>query len=190
MEFRRAQSVDFDGMVTLLDANLTRNLTDDQKRDGFLSVRFTADQFAKMNDNLCVIVAVERGIVRAFLCASNVAFNEPFDLPRTMIDRFPKVLYRSKPLSDRQICIAGPTCIDSSWRGHGVLQSLYRCFLDIVPSQYELVTAFVSQDNPRSLRACEKLGMTVVDKFHYRARQYVIVAGELNLNLEKLRKNV
>jgi len=171
---------DFESLVSLQNSNLASNLSDEQRRDGFLSVRFSAKQFADMNDDLSVIVGTEEETVKAFLCASTVQFNAPFALPKTMIDRFPHAIYDSKPLSDWFACIAGPVCIDAALRGQGVLKMLYDCFYNIAPVQYELATVFVSVDNPRSIMAHEKPGMRIVDEFDFNSRQHVIMAGKMN----------
>lgn len=182
--FRRAESADFESLVSLQNSNLASNLSDDQRRDGFLSVSFSAKQFADMNDDLCVVVGTQEKVVKAFLCASTVEFNKPFALPKTMIDRFPQAIYDSKPLSDWLVCIAGPVCIDAALRGQGVLEMLYDCFYDIAPPQYELATVFVSADNTRSIRAHEKLGMRIVDEFDFNTRRHVIMAGKIKRQLE------
>jgi hypothetical protein len=177
--FRRAQIPDFDGLVTLQNANLAANISDDARRDGFLSVGFSAEQFSRMNDDLCVIVATHQNLVKAFLCASSVEFNRPFALPKTMIDRFPQAVYDNKPLTDWHVCICGPVCIDVSLRRQGVFEKLYECFYKLVAKNFELATLFVSTDNPRSINAHEKVGMKIIDHFDFNARPHVIMAGRI-----------
>ncbi len=179
MEFRKARMTDFGSLVLLQKSNLATNLSDDKKRDGFLTVNFSAEQFADMNDDLSVIVGVQENVVRAFLCASSVQFNTSFALPKAMIDRFPRAIYDSKPLSDWCACISGPVCIDAALRGQGILKMLYECLDTTAPVQFELATVFVSLDNPRSIKAHEKLGMRIVDEFDFNSGQYVIMAGRM-----------
>ena len=180
MVFRRAATADFESLVSLQNSNLASNLSDQQRLDGFLSMGFSAKQFADINDDLTVIVGTEVEIVKAFLCASTLQFNAQFALPKTMIDRFPHAIYDSKPLSEWSACIAGPVCIDAALRGQGVLKMLYDCFYNIAPVKYELATVFVSADNPRSIRAHEKLGMRIVDDFDFNSSRHVIMAGKMN----------
>ena len=179
IEFRRAQGDDFESMVALQNLYLANNLADDQKKDGFLSVGFSQEQFKAMNDNLLVVVGTTTLGVKAFLCASTVEFNLPLALPKAMIDEFPNTIYENKPLSEWNICIAGPVCVDASLRGQGVLDKLYSSFYDLAPPQYELAVVFVSVDNPRSIRAHEKVGMSVVGNFEFKGHQHVIMAGKI-----------
>lgn len=180
MEFRRVQPGDFEGLIELQNANLATNLSDDQKRDGFLSVGFSAEQFAAMNDDVAVIVGVEGDEVKAFLCASSIESNMQFALPKAMIDRFPGVVHDSKPLSDWRVCIAGPMCVDAQFRGQGVVKMLYDCLAEVASPRYDLAVVFVSVANPRSIKAAsDKLHMQVIDEFDFDARHYVTMAGRL-----------
>ena len=177
LEIRRAGAADFDSVVALSTANLATNLSDEQKRDGFLSVGWTAEQYAAMNDDLAVIIAVQDKVVKAFLCASTVQFNLPFDLPKAMIDQFPHAMYDGKPLTEWRAFIGGPVCVDASLRGQGILEKLYACLYEMVAPQYDLAIVFVSTTNPRSIKAHEKVGMQVVDEFEFNSRRLVIMAG-------------
>lgn len=176
IEFRRAKVGDYASVVELQSANLASNLSEDQKSDGFLSVGFTEEQFAGMDSDLAVVLGLDGNTVKAFLCTSTVEFNRPFALPRAMIDRFAHVIFDDKPLSEWRVAITGPVCIDASLRGQGVLEKLYVCFYDVAPPQYELAVVFVSLQNPRSIKAHEKLGMAIVDEFEFNSRKYVIMA--------------
>ncbi len=50
MFFQKASSEDFQGILDLQHKNFIHNLTDSEKKDGFLSVEFTKEQFETMNN--------------------------------------------------------------------------------------------------------------------------------------------
>ncbi len=175
LEFRRARGADFEGMVELQDLYLAANLQPDQKRDGFLSARFSAEQFAAMDPDLCLVVGVDNDRVKAFLCSSTPEYNMDFALPRTLVERFPHVTFEGKLLSEWKTCICGPACVDREWRGKGIVERLYEKCFELLPTDYELAVIFVSTDNPRSIRAHEKLGMVVLDNFVFNERDFVIM---------------
>ena len=179
LQVRRAEVTDFEGIVSLQNINSIKSLSEEQKRDGFLSANFSAEQFSAMNDNLAVIVAVQDNEIEAFLCASTIEFNESFALPKTMIETFPLAKYESKPLTDWQVCIAGPVCIDVSVRGQGILKKLYERLYQVAANSYELAVVFVDLDNTRSIAAHKKVGMQVLTEFSFNARRYVIMAGKM-----------
>lgn len=177
---RRAQVGDFEQLVDLQNTNSRNALSAEQIRDGFLSAQFSAEQYERMNEDLCVIVGVRGAVVKAFLCMSTPQFNMDFALPRTMIDRFSDLTYESESLSAFEVCIGGPVFVDFDLRGQGILSSLYEFFCQIAPAQYSLITSFVSTDNPRSIRAHEKLGLQEIDNFEFNLRRYVTIAGRVS----------
>jgi hypothetical protein len=179
MLFRRASGTDFDGIVKLQDLNLASNITDDQKKDGFLSAAFSAQQFQSMDNDGCVIAGLDGESVKAFLCSSTPMFNLPFPLPAAMIERFSSIDLGGRSLSNQQVLITGPVCIDQSVRGQGVLEKLYEALYKELFGQYDAAVVFVSKENPRSIKAHEKLGLNVVDEFDFGGKNYVIMAVAL-----------
>lgn len=178
MLFRRAYGADFEGMVKLQDLNLVSKISDEQKKDGFLSAAFSAAQFESMDNDGCVIVGLDADEVKAFLCASTPMFNLPFPLPSAMIERFPVIDFKGKKLSQMQTIITGPVCIDESWRGKGVIERLYEALYQELHGEYNAAVVFVSVENPRSIKAHERLGMTVVDEFTFKEKSYVVMAAD------------
>ena len=195
ISYRRASGQDFDNIVNLQNLNLEANLDSEQKQNGFLSGQFSAAQFRLIDADGGVVVAVAAvghdgnasgnasggsDEVRAYLCASSVAFNMSFALPRAMIESFPQAIYQGRPLSEQNVLIAGPVCVDSAYRGQGVVGELYRALFTIVPRLYEAAVVFVSLDNPRSISAHAKLGMNQVSKFCFNEKEYVIMACSIS----------
>ena len=193
--YRRASGQDFDNIVNLQNLNLEANLDSEQKQNGFLSGQFSAAQFRLIDSDGGVVVAVAAagddcntsgnpddtsGEVKAYLCASSVAFNMSFALPRAMIESFPQAIYQDRPLSEQKVLIAGPVCVDSAYRGQGVVGELYRTLFTLVPKSYEAAVVFVSLDNPRSISAHVKLGMNQVSKFCFNEKEYVIMACSIS----------
>lgn len=185
ISYRRASGQDFENIVNLQNLYLEANLESEQKHDGFLSGQFSAAQFRLINADGAVVVAVagardesnaSSGEVEAYLCASSVPFNMAFALPRAMIESFPKAIYQDRPLSEQNLLIAGPVCVASAYRGQGLVLELYRTLFTLLQERYEVVVVFVSLDNPRSISAHSKLGMTAVSNFKFNEKEYVIMA--------------
>jgi hypothetical protein len=186
ISYRRARGQDFENIVTLQNLYLEANLGTEQKQDGFLSGQFTSEQFRLMDLDGGVVVAVAgdesnaASEVKAYLCASSQAFNMSFALPRAMIESFPQATYKGRPLSEQNLLIAGPVCVDSAYRGQGVVGELYSTLFALVPNLYEVVVVFVSLDNPRSISAHAKLGMNEVSTFCFNEKEYVIMACSIS----------
>ena len=85
MNYRKAGAADIEGILELQQQNLIRNLSESEKKDGFLSVEFTHEQFVMMNDESGIIVCKDNEIIRGYLCTSTTKFNTAFALPSAML---------------------------------------------------------------------------------------------------------
>lgn len=177
MEFRRAKDVDIPAILDMQAANFIGNLKDAERRDGFLSVKFTRRQFEEMASHVGVIIAAAEGGLAGYLCASSCEFNRSFPLLVAMMRQFDAIDYRGRSLAASRVFIYGPVCIDRSYRGQGLLRGLYDTLLQEVVGRYDIGVAFVAGDNPHSLRAhVDGLGMTHVGEFTFSGKQYHILA--------------
>ena len=176
-QFRRVRDRDYPALLALQEANLRDHLTQEQRNEGFLSARFSRDQFAEMNAGVAVVVAEADGAIAGYLCGSTVEFNRRFALLAAMIERYPQIEWRQRPLDRYVSFVYGPVCVDRRFRGRGLLRGLYRALLDAAADRFEIGVAFVAQDNPRSLGVhVQGLGMDDVGDFEFNERRYRILA--------------
>src|SRR5439155_27022121 len=122
----------------------------------------------------------DNGAVKGFLAAGTPEFNRARPLPAATIARFPDVSYEGSPLTDWRCCICGPVAIDSSARGTGAFEGMYRELFRILSQDYELAVTLVSVDNGRSLHAHEKVGYERVDNFTYNSREFIILVRKID----------
>ena len=180
MDIRRACPADIPAILQLQEANLFANLTPEQRVDGFLSARFSGEQFARMAQEVAVLVAVDRGHVAGYLCASGLEFNRQFPLLAAMLGEFGRIDFLGRSLSAQRCFIYGPVCIDRALRGRGLLSGLYRMLRNTIGTGYDAGVAFVAQDNARSLSThAEGLGMSIVGEFAFDAKRYWVLAFEI-----------
>lgn len=175
MEFRRPSRNDFKDMLTLQENNLVTSLNQTERADGFLTACFTEQQFQAMNDDLCVVVCEDAGKIIGYACASSINFNKNVPLVAAMLEQFPHIVYRQKPLSSYRAFIYGPVCIDKDYRGKGILAHLFDQMIQIVRQekhQFELLTVPISSENERSLNAHQKLGIEIVSQFTFNDKTF------------------
>ena len=160
--FRRALNEDLEGVRELLERNLAGNLSESQKKDGFLSVHFTADQLREMADDGVMIVVLCGSRVVGFLSTQSCRYNLSIPIARTMLEAL------SDSIEQHQTLVCGPVCIDSAFRGQGILEQIYALLVEEAADTYNTGVTFVSESNPRSIAAHEnKLGMTSVGRFEH-----------------------
>ncbi len=177
MIYQRLRARHLPKVLALQEANLHENLTVGQRREGFLSVRFTAAQFGEMERDLAVLAAVDGEVVAGYLCASTLAFSRRILLLAAMIERFPHVQFLGLALSAQRCFVYGPVCVARVRRGQGVLRGLYDALCRELAGDFDAGTLFIAKDNPHSLAShAEGLGMTLVGDFAFENRGYWLLA--------------
>jgi hypothetical protein len=176
MYFQKASSADFQGILSLQQKNFIHNLTDSEKKDGFLSIEFTKEQFETMNNQAGIVVCKNKEIIYGYLCASLPNFNKSFELPAAMIALYPRFSYKEKPLDQYRSIVAGPWCIERNSRGKGIFINMWNFLNEILAKEIELITTFVSIHNLRSLYAAKKVGMEEITTFEFNKKEFCLLA--------------
>ncbi len=176
-EFRRATPQDYSAILRLQTANYIANLSDAERKQGFLSAEFTREQVADMARDLGTMLAVVGSDVAGFLCAFRREFSTGSPVIAKMLESYDLVQFEGKPLSHYQSYLYGPVCIGREYRRRGLLRGLYQAQIADLAGQFEVGVAFVARNNPHSLRAhVSGLGMTEVGDFEVKGNSYVILA--------------
>jgi hypothetical protein len=171
--FRRASAADYPAIVLLHRENLYTNLSDQEQKDGFLSLDISEQQLSEANEDLAVIVAIQEQSVVGYVFGTTIDYNRQFPLLKYMISLYEETKFQGRLLSNYRSFLYGPVCVAFTHRGTGLVQGLFQELLTQVAGRYEAGTAFVSKNNPRSLRAhIQKLGMEVLRDFEFKGKEY------------------
>jgi hypothetical protein len=175
--FRSATLDDYPAIVDLQAVNHIRNLSLEERKQGFLSAEFSPAQVAAIAQDLGITVAVSAGELAGFLCAFRKEFNHGSPVIAKMLDSYDRAEFEGRRLSAYASYIYGPVCIARAFRGKGLLRGLYEAQLNLLAGQFDLGVAFVSRDNPHSLNAhVIGLGMKEAGEFQLGGSSYVILA--------------
>lgn len=184
MNYRKPIGDDFEKMVQLQNKYLKSVLSTEEQANGFLSVAFTADQFRAMDKDLCIAVCSDdQDQLRGYLCSSTPQFNQQFPLLASMINRFPHIQYRNKPVSTYHSFLTGPGCVDKKFRGQGIYLNLYQKLFEMIPPEYEIALTMISDDNPRSLNGSKNSGREVLGQFEFNGKLFWILARPVSKSL-------
>jgi predicted N-acetyltransferase YhbS len=177
IEYRRARQDDYPAILALQSANFIENLAEAERKDGFLSAQFTAEQTARIAEDLGTMVAVAGGRVSGFLCAFRKEFVTGSPVIASMLASFDRLSFQGQPLSSFNSYIYGPVCIDRDYRRRGLLRGLYEAQKSDLAGQFEIGVAFVSRSNPHSLSAhVAGLGMIEAGDFEVKGSTYATLA--------------
>jgi hypothetical protein len=180
VHYVRAQPEHYPALLRLQSANYIANLSEEERRDGFLSAEFTLKQVARMAEELGTTVAIAGNDVAGFVCAFRREFDTGSPVIGKMIECYDRLQLAGRPLSAYSSYIYGPVCIAREYRRRGLLRGLYEAQTRDLAAQFEIGVAFVARSNPHSLQAhVAGLRMIEVGDFECNGNDYVILAFSL-----------
>jgi hypothetical protein len=177
IEYRRTKPADYGDILRLQSANYIANLSEEERKTGFLSAEFTPEQTAQIAEDLGTIVAVIDDQIVGFVCAFRNEFETGSPVIAKMLASYDRMIFEGRALSSFRSYIYGPVCIALEFRGRGLLRGLFEAQKNNLAGQFEIGVAFVSRNNPHSLQAhVDGLGMSEVGDFECRGTIYVTLA--------------
>lgn len=173
---RQAESKDYPAIIELQNANTPDQLTEEEKKQGFVVSSMTEEILDGINKNLGVLVAIEDDQLAGFVCLAKTNPLPEHPIVKAMYESFPHQTFNEKPLTDSRVFIYGPVLINSKWRGKGILKMLFSAVKDFTKKDYDLGTAFINDKNPHSLAVhVDGLGMTALKPFNYKEETFQLV---------------
>lgn len=178
--YRRAASEDYSAILRLQTVNFIGNLSEEERKQGFLSAQFSPSQVSHMAEDLGIMIALVGSDIAGFLCAFRNDFEHGSPVLGKMFESYDQVKFGGKALSSYRSYAYGPVCIGREYRRLGLLRGLYQAQKKDLAGQFDVGVAFVSRSNPHSLSAhVAGLGMTEAGDFEVNGNIYVILAFSL-----------
>jgi GNAT superfamily N-acetyltransferase len=148
-------------ILDLQRANLARNLSEEEvKAQGFVTVEHTLDVLKRMHAIAPSFIALDGdrlagyALVMPLQCRSFLPILEP------MFARL-----NSLGMPRRRFYVMGQICVGKPWRGQGVFDLLYRAHRRDLRAIYDFSVTEVATRNTRSMRAHQRVGFTVIDRY-------------------------
>jgi len=91
--FRRAVPEDYAAILQLQSANYIAKLSDEERKEGFLSAQFTLEQTAQIAEDLGTTVAVVDQELAGFLCAFRREFDTGSPVIAKMLDSYDRITF-------------------------------------------------------------------------------------------------
>ena len=169
---------DMDGVLALLKANHVSNMTEEEKKNGFVTTNMTNEQMTRL---ICeengVTVAKDGDKVVAFALAASWEFWKEWPFFQYMIEILPDNSYNGEPLTVANSYQYGPVCVDKDYRGTGVFEKVFFASLESMESRFPYMVTFVNKVNPRSYEAhTRKAKLDEVCSFSYNNNNYWMFA--------------
>jgi GNAT superfamily N-acetyltransferase len=171
----------FEGILELQKRNLHATLSAEQQaREGFVFAEHNLQLLKKMSSSLPQVIALHNDKVVGYNLAMTSSMQGELESLIPMFNEFEKCTYRGKDLAGYQYLVGGQVCVDKAFRGQGLLARLYHETRKRVYSQYQLCITEISQRNPKSLLAHQKMGFDVIRTYQDKKELWNIVAWDMH----------
>lgn len=168
---------DIGGVLALQRANLFDNLSPDERKQGFVTTPFSADQIGELIRERGVFVAEEQGEIMGYVMAGSWEYFSKWPIFPLMVSRLKSLAASGMPVLPERSFQYGPVCINSALRGSGIFPVLFEEMRREFALRFPVGITFINRVNARSYKAhTQKLGMTVIDTFDFSGRSYYMLS--------------
>ena len=178
---RIATTSDIDGILSLQDKYLYRNLNEEERKKGFVTTPFTVPQLEEIIRQKGLFVAEnENNKIIAYAFGGSWEYFEQWEIFNFMVSRFPKLSFKDYTITTENSFQYGPVCIDEKYRGKGLLNLLFEEMRIELFKRYPISITFINKVNIVSEMAhTKKLGWEIIDEFEFNDNNYIGLAIEM-----------
>ena len=181
---RLATKHDIQGIIDLQEQYLFANLSETEKKNGFVTTPFTISQLSEILKQRGLFVTENKGIIVGYTMAACWAYFSQWPIFPHMISRLSGLMFKGTSVSDQNTFQYGPVCVDSHMRGTDLFPHLFETMRMELSSRFPVGITFINKVNKRSYKAhTQKLGMTVVDEFEFSGQAYYGLAFDTALSV-------
>ena len=181
IQFEIATLNDIDGVLTLQELYLVSNLSDEEKKAGFVTTPFTITQLTEVINCKNLFVAIDNNKIIAYIFTGSWDFFNQWPIFNHMISLLPALKFLDFNFTTENSFQYGPICIHKDYRGKALIFSFFEFMRINMKSKYPLSLTFINKTNIPSRKAhTEKLKWTIIDDFQFNQNEYYILAYDMN----------
>lgn len=173
---------DIPGVLSLQERNLYSNLSEEERKKGFVTTPFTVPQLEEIIKlNGLFVAENERKVLVAYAFAASWKYFEQWEIFNVMVSRFPKLVFNNEKITTKNTFQYGPVCIDMEYRGRGILNLIFEEMRIELLKKYPISITFINKVNTISTIAhTRKLGWEIIDEFELNGNNYIVLALDMN----------
>ena len=184
---RIGNNKDINGILELQERYLYRNLSETERKNGFVTTPFTVSQLEEISKQNGIFVAInEKNIIVAYAFAGSWKYFEQWEIFNFMVARFPQLSFEGNKITTMNSFQYGPVCIDKAYRGKGLLNQIFEEMRIEFLKKYPISVTFINKINVISEMAhTKKLGWEIIDEFEFNGNQYIGLAFNMKNSVLK-----
>jgi hypothetical protein len=176
----KATQSDIEGVLELQSKYLISNLSEAEKKEGFVTTPFTVQQIENIILENGLFVAKHENKVIAYVYAGSWEYFSQWAIFPFMTNRFENLTFKNTDISTTNSFQYGPICIDTAFRGTGLLNNIFEFMRINLQEKYPISITFINKINERSIKAhIDKLKWTVIDEFEFNNNNFLMLAFDM-----------
>ena len=164
-------------IAALSQANHVSQVSEEAE-EGFVTWVYTPGVLKTLHAIVPSIIVRDGDVLAGYALSLTRACAEVYRPMREMMESISGIPYKGKPLGEQRMYIMGQICVDSRYRGQGVVEQLYRFHRDRFSPDFDVLVTEISVRNPRSLRAHEKAGFRTIHTYDAEDGRWQVVAWD------------
>jgi hypothetical protein len=174
-----ATIADIESFLILQEKYLVVNLSEEEKKDGFVTTPFTVEQLTEIIGKEGLFLAKQGDQVIGYAFAGTWEYFSQWAIVKIMAEMLP-IDFGKYQITTENSFQYGPICIDMAFRGTGLVQQLFDFMRSEMADKYPVSVTFINKINERSRKAhVEKLGWKIVADFQYNSNNYYFLMFEM-----------
>lgn len=172
---------DIPGVLDLQEKYLYRNLTEEERKGGFVTTPFTVAQLRQILKEKGLFVAKnEAGEIISYVFAASWTYFQQWEIFNYMVSRFPSLSFNGNEITTENSFQYGPVSIHQNYRGQGILNLIFEEMRLEFVKKYPISLTFINKINIISEKAhTRKLGWEIIDEFEFNENQYITLAFDM-----------
>ena len=151
----------------LSDQNLVTKISAEQKaQEGFVTWEYPLETLQTLHRIIPSVIVMDGEKLAGYAISLTRECVDAYPPLDTDMHHFATLSYKGRPLLDHRVYFMGQICVDLAYRGQGVVKMLYDFHRKAFSDRYDLFVTLISQANPRSFKAHEKVGFKVIGTQH------------------------
>lgn len=173
---RVTEPAELEGIKKLQQENLKSILTAEEiSREGFVTAVYSLEFLQKMHDAEPSVIAKDGEQVVGYALVADPSIRHEHDLLSDLFTAIDNSTYHGKLLKESAYVVVGQLCVSKSYRGQGLVNSMYNYYRDCLSARFKYCVTDIAQDNPRSLKAHRKAGFEVINTLGYGGIKWDVV---------------
>ena len=126
MEYKIAQIKDIEKVLELHSKYQIDSIKQEDKKDGFITTAFTKEQMVDLITlEQGLFIAIENEKIVAYVMSASWKFWSRWPMFAFMMEDLPNLEYLGQKLTVKKKNQYGPVCVDTEYRGSGVLENIF-----------------------------------------------------------------